>query len=227
MENLIISLFKESWIALIVIFILYLLKEYLNILFNYSFKKKQLINETNFKYQDKILNQAIPIYMKHYEKLNSGTGTYIFIFDNYEKLDEKYNEVINGDRDIDIDILTFKSNYQKYQYRVKNNFDYYLSQLENELLLASNIIKEHGLYIDDNILESFKTIDTKIKIILENLVEVQKILEENYYKYNDETYFNILKEELKQMDNGVFPEKVNEYLIEFKRVFNSKFEVKI
>ncbi|MEB8174852.1 hypothetical protein NGH50_13115 [Staphylococcus equorum] len=225
MENLIISLFKESWIALIVIFILYLLKEYLNILFNYSFKKKQLINETNFKYQDKILNQAIPIYMKHYEKLNSGTGTYIFIFDNYEKLDEQYNEVINGDRDIDI--FTFKSNYQKYQYRVKNNFDYYLSQLENELLLASNIIKEQGLYIDDNILDSFKTIDTKIEIILENLVEVQKILEESYYKYNDEIYFNILKEELKQMDNGVFPEKVNEYLIEFKRVFNSKFEVKI
>ncbi|MGI2314652.1 hypothetical protein ACQ28U_09990 [Staphylococcus cohnii] len=160
---------------------------------------------------------------------------HIFIFDNYEKLDEQYNEVINGDRDIDI--FTFKSNYQKYQYRVKNNFDYYLSQLENELLLASNIIKEQGLYIDDNILDSFKTIDTKIQIILENLVEVQKILEnlvevqkileENYYKYNDEIYFNILKEELKQMDNGVFPEKVNEYLIEFKRVFNSKFEVKI
>ncbi|HDJ7625369.1 hypothetical protein BUY43_05410 [Staphylococcus devriesei] len=93
---------------------------------------------------------------------------------------------------------------------MKVNFDYYLSQLENELLLASNIIKEQGLYIDDNILESFKTIDTKIKIILENLVEVQKILEESYNKYNDETYFNILKEELKQMDNGVFPEKVNE-----------------
>ncbi|HDJ7535943.1 TPA: hypothetical protein PRL97_002715 [Staphylococcus aureus] len=93
---------------------------------------------------------------------------------------------------------------------MKVNFDYYLRQLENELLLASNIIKEQGLYIDDNILESFKTIDTKIKIILENLVEVQKILEESYNKYNDETYFNILKEELKQMDNGVFPEKVNE-----------------
>ncbi|MEB7367593.1 hypothetical protein [Staphylococcus borealis] len=93
---------------------------------------------------------------------------------------------------------------------MKVNFDYYLSQLENELLLASNIIKEQGLYIDDNILESFKTIDTKIKIILENLVEVQKILEESYNKYNDETYFNILKEELKQMDNGAFPEKVNE-----------------
>ncbi|HGN7150165.1 TPA: hypothetical protein ACKW4F_002508 [Staphylococcus aureus] len=93
---------------------------------------------------------------------------------------------------------------------MKVNFDYYLSQLENELLLASNIIKEQGLYIDDNILESFKTIDTKIKIILENLVEVQKILEEIYNKYNDETYFNILKEGLKQMDNGVFPEKVNE-----------------
>ncbi len=93
--------------------------------------------------------------------------------------------------------------------------------------MASNIIKEQGLYIDDNILDSFKTIDTKIEIILENLVEVQKILEESYYKYNDEIYFNILKEELKQMDNGVFPEKVNEYLIEFKRVFNSKFEVKI
>ncbi|MCE5034968.1 hypothetical protein KJB64_11790 [Staphylococcus cohnii] len=93
--------------------------------------------------------------------------------------------------------------------------------------MASNIIKEQGLYIDDNILDSFKTIDTKIEIILENLVEVQKILEESYYKYNDEIYFNILKEELKQMDNGVFPEKVNEYLIEFKRLFNSKFEVKI
>ncbi|RIO55003.1 hypothetical protein [Staphylococcus pasteuri] len=150
---------------------------------------------------------------------------HIFIFDNYEKLDEQYNEVINDDRYIDI--FTFKSNYQKYQYRVKVNFDYYLSQLENELLLASNIIKEQGLYIDDNILESFKTIDTKIKIILENLVEVQKILEEIYNKYSDETYFNILKEELKQMDNDVFPEKVNEYLIEFKRVFNINFEVKI
>lgn len=40
--------------------------------------------------------------MKHYEKLNSGTDTYIFIFDNYEKLDEQYNEIINDDRYIDI-----------------------------------------------------------------------------------------------------------------------------
>ncbi|MFR6532045.1 MAG: hypothetical protein ACLUOM_03355, partial [Staphylococcus simulans] len=195
MENVILNVIQDTWKAIMLIFLIYLFKEFIRIMAERSINIKRIESETQIKFGEKLLDQKAPVYMKHFSELKRAIGFYNHIAINNKSFEEWDNEVymyLFGDYLHDSDDLD--NAYRiSFGYRFLSNFQYYLNKFKTSFNNASNEFSLNQLYIPDRVIHNFQEVKNITENKINELDEIIKELSEKY-KLSDEEFVKSYKE---------------------------------
>ncbi|WP_353419430.1 hypothetical protein PYH66_12925 [Staphylococcus delphini] len=228
MENIIFNVIQDTWKAVMVIFLIYLFKEFIRIMAERSINIKRIESETQIKFSEKLLDQKAPVYMKHFSELKKAIGYYRHIAINNKTFEEWDNKVymnLFGDYHHDNDDL--ENAYRiSLGYRYLSNFQYYLNEFKASFNKASNEFSLNQLYIPDRVICGFQEVKD---ITDKKIYELDGIIKELSEKNNlsDEEFINGYKEIVGENEDKDYLYNLERYLDNLKIEFYKEYNVKV
>lgn len=227
MESTILNIIQDTWKGIMLIILVYLVKEIIRIRAEKSINIKRIESETQIKFGEKLLDQKAPVYMKHFSELKKSIGFYKHIANNNKSFEEWDNKVyiyLFGDYNHNSNDLD--SAYRNVLgYRFISNLQYYLEEFKTSFDNASNEFSLNQLYIPDRVIYRFQEVKEISEKKMNELGEIINKLEENS-NLSDEEFIHSYKEMLGENEDKDYLNSVEHYLDDLKVEFYREYNVK-
>lgn len=228
MDNIIKDMNIGVWWSLIILVVLYCIKEIIRYIVDGLKNSKQIKSEMQYKYAEKLLDQKIPIYVEHYTYLKQAIGVFLHIISNYHEF-EKWDDNVytNLENDKQFDLKDKGKVYRKeIGYRFCENLNHYVAMFEDLKLKSMNVFSLNQLFVNDELisdsLEINKEIDEKLKLLM-NIVK--KLEQKN--DLTEEEFKNYYENQFKPLKYETFINDIEYYLEKVKIEFYNEYNVEL
>lgn len=226
MDNYIFKFGLGMWKSLILLIVIYLIKEVVRLIIENQINKRKSKDEIQYKYAEKLLDKKVPVYIEHYSFLKQSIGTYMHTIENYEQFKNWDNTVYDNLKNNKI--YNFEDKDQAYReslgYRICENLSYYISEIEALKVKSMNILGLNQLFIEDQLIEKSKRVNKLLDEEINKLVNIREKLEENY-QLSDEDFFKVYENNMSEINIQSFVKEIEHYLEKVKSEFYKEYNV--
>ncbi|MEB8307603.1 hypothetical protein [Staphylococcus xylosus] len=216
------------WWSLVIIIVLYIVKEIIRYIVDARKNTKSIESEMQYKYAEKLLDKKVPIYVEHYSYLKQAIGIYQHIvkeycmFENWN--DNVYSNIINDKQ------YATKAKDRAYRnalgYRFCENLSNYIAKLEDMKIKSINVFSLNQLFIDDKLISKSLEINTKLDEKIEELVAIELDIEQQY-NISDAKFIDYYIKKFSKINYQEFITEVERYLEEVKIEFYNEYNVEL
>jgi len=226
MDNYIFKFGLGMWNSLILLIVIYLIKEVVRLIIENQINKRKSKDEIQYKYAEKLLDKKIPVYIEHYSFLKKSIGTYIHVIKNYkqfENWDDTVYENLKNDK-----VYNFEDKdiayREKLGYRICTNLSYYISEIEDLKVKSMNMLGLNQLFITDQLIEKSNEINKLIDREINKLANIKERLEKDYELSNNEL-LALYENKMSNVNIQSFVKEIEQYLEKVKSEFYKEYNV--
>lgn len=214
------------WWSLVILIILYLIKEIIRYVVDGLKTSKSFKSEMQYKYAEKLLDQKVPIYVEHYSYLKQAIGIYLHIVKEYRDF-ENWNDTVYNNIQNDKQFST-KDKEEAYRnsigYRCCENLSNYTFELENFKIKSMNAFSLNQLFVGCKLIEKSLEINIKLDKKIKELITILKDFEQKYEMSND-AFIIYKNEQFSKINYKEFVTEIEQYLEEVKKEFYNEYNV--